>query len=214
MRLRSQLVPLRWSSGWESTHQTPLILLDLHLKSFLIKPLTNPAIGLLPSGGWAISVLSYQHRESIMTQLTYAQNSEISLLGFIRQAGATFPQWSRSGHQEIEALRFLASTSIPETRVSTAESYLLAEAGTWARVSPHEYLDKVFGLDAVFVYKGKRIGIDITTNPHSYQSKLDKQRKLQKAYRALRLHVVTILVVTPDEPVDLLAELDRLVELT
>ena len=74
-------------------------------------------------------------------------------------------------------------------RMHQALPYLRSEYGTqyrtpdgkhrikvdWENVPAVAILDKVYGLDAIFSFRGWTVGIDVTTNPGSL---LQKQRKL------------------------------------
>ena len=74
-------------------------------------------------------------------------------------------------------------------RLSQALPYLRSEYGSqyrtpdgkhrikldWPNIPPEAILDKVYGLDAIFSFRGWTIGIDVTTDPEAL---LEKKRKL------------------------------------
>jgi hypothetical protein len=92
----------------------------------------------------------------------------------------------------LEELQAIAADCIPAQRKATAESYLTQIHGE--HIPPSEYLDRVFGLDMVILYRGWTIGLDVTLDPAALVAKQRKQAYLASAYQKLGLDKWAVIV--------------------
>lgn len=92
----------------------------------------------------------------------------------------------------LEQLKAIAADCIPAQRKATAESYLVQIHGE--HIPPSEYLDRVFGLDMVILYRGWTIGLDVTLDPAALVAKQRKQAYLASAYQKLGLDKWAVIV--------------------
>jgi hypothetical protein len=92
----------------------------------------------------------------------------------------------------LEQLKAIAADCIPAGRKATAESYLVQIHDE--HIPPSEYLDRVFGLDMVILYRGWTIGLDVTLDPSALVAKQRKQAYLASAYQKLGLDKWAVIV--------------------
>jgi hypothetical protein len=115
-----------------------------------------------------------------------ALTAEHSIMDQARSIKATAVYYS------LEQLQAIAADCIPAQRKATAESYLTQIHG--GSIPPSEYLDRVFGLDMVILYRGWTIGLDVTLDPAALVAKQRKQAYLASAYQKLGLDKWAVIV--------------------
>ncbi|WP_017302582.1 hypothetical protein [Nodosilinea nodulosa] len=101
---------------------------------------------------------------------------------------------------DLAILQNVAADCIPSARIEAAEFHLNQIFGE-LEIPPTEYLDLVFGLDAVILYLGHVIGLDITLNDRALAAKARKQAQLATAYKRLGLDLWGVIHITPEKDI-------------
>jgi hypothetical protein len=108
--------------------------------------------------------------------------------------------------ETTQLVRIAKATRLGWQRLKKALPYLLSEYGRhikngryameWDAVPAAVILDYVYGLDAVFLWRGWCIGIDATTNSNAVAQKQSKLRLLQPLLQALQIDCAAVAQVS------------------
>ena len=79
----------------------------------------------------------------------------------------------------------LAASRLSEKRRKAALFHLAREYSSLAAVPAGELVDRLFGLDVMFTYRGVTYGVDVTLDPSAVYSKQQKLQSLRSAHAAL-----------------------------
>ena len=94
-----------------------------------------------------------------------------------------------------------------QSKFETVAEWLCHENyGTWANAAPNVLLDKFFKIDAYVVYKGYRIGIDVTINPDAVKDKLSQMQRMSKTYTKLGIDRVAVCLVKGSMNTDIMTQ--------
>ena len=90
----------------------------------------------------------------------------------------------------------LAASRLSEKRRKTALMHLAREYSTLAAVPAGELVDRLFGLDVVFTYRGVTYGVDVTLDPSAACCKQQKLQSLRSAHAALGIQKTLVFCPT------------------
>lgn len=108
-----------------------------------------------------------------------------------------------------EMLSSLRSTRSGRKRLELAMAHLLRSYSTEDGIPDCEIQDIAFGLDICILWKGHRVGIDVTVNPSAIDKKIAQKEAVADCYERVGLDLVLILEVTKAPTTALLCDAIR-----
>ena len=108
-----------------------------------------------------------------------------------------------------EMLSSLRSTRVGRKRLDLAMTHLLRSYNHEDGIPDYELQDIAFGLDICILWKGYRVGIDVTVNPTAIGKKIAQKEAIADCYERVGLDLVLILEVNQKPTTALLCDAIR-----